>query len=721
MGSRALKHRLGTKNKRRYVPALFVLVVLIVLVGVGYASLYSLGESWLRDLPDYEDSSQYNLAKKTRVYASDETTLLAEFYLEDREPLDSLDQVGEYVRMGTVDTEDERFYEHDGVDVVGIARALVNNIAGGNREGASTITQQFVRNTVLATEAGEQTIKRKVREAYIALKLEKIYSKDDILLMYLNTVNYGSGAYGIEAAAERYFQKPASDLTLAEAATLVGIPQSPTYNNPIDYPDACLQRRNLVLSRMLTNGDISQQEYESAVAEPLAINPEEDPGSSDGIKAYPYFTSYVRQVLLENYTEDEIFKGGLTVITTLDVNAQNTAEAAAQQKLDTVDGDLEVAMVAVDPNTGFIKALVGGRDYRTDEFNLATQATRQPGSSFKTFTLLAAIENGINPATTRVNCSSNVTIGNWRVENYGGAGYGVQTVSSAFAMSSNTGFARLIDTVGTDKVVEMAKRCGIETPLESVPSITLGSQGVTVREMAGAYATIATGGVHHDAVAIQSITDSDGNVVFEADTTGEQVLSEDVAHAAEKVMEGVVTSGTGMQASLYNGQRVAGKTGTSEQWRDSWFCGITPQYSVAIWLGAREERTMAEAFTATSVFRSFVGDMTYGEAPQAFPMDNALDPTYRTLTTDELNKLGSYSTGYYTPNYNNASTNNSATNADNAGAGTNNGNAGVTGNGAAGTTPDYSGAQANGGNGDGTQNGDTGDDDDIYYDPNTTG
>lgn len=646
MGSRALKHRPGTKNKRRYMPLLFILLVLVAFVGVAYASLYSLGESWLRDLPDYEDSSQYNLARKTRVYASDGTTLLAEFYLEDREPLDSLDQTSEYVRKGTIDTEDERYYEHDGVDIQGIARAVVNNLSGGSLEGASTITQQFVRNTVLATEAGDQTFRRKVREMYIALKLEEVYSKDEILLMYLNTVNYGSGAYGIEAASQRYFQKPSADLTLTEAATLVGIPQSPTYNNPIDYPEACLERRNLVLSRMLTNGDISQAEYEAAVAEPLNINPEDRSGSDDGIKAYPYFTSYVRQVLLESYTEDEIFKGGLTVITTLDVNAQNQAEISAQEKLDTVDPDLEVAMVAVDPNTGFIKAMVGGRDYYTDEFNLATQATRQPGSSFKTFTLLAAIEDGINPNTTRVNCSSTATIGNWTLENYGGASYGVQTIAGAFAVSSNTGFARIIDTIGSEKVVDMAQRCGIDTPLENVPSITLGTQGVTVREMAEAYGTVATGGIHHEAVAIQSIADSQGNVIFEADTTGERVISEEVAKAGEKVMEGVVTGGTGTAAALYSGQTVAGKTGTSEEWRDSWFCGITPQYSVAIWLGCRQERTMAESYTATSVFSSFTGAMLNGQPLADFPMANAMDPTYRTLTNAEYNSLGTYATDY---------------------------------------------------------------------------
>ena len=651
MSSRALKHRPGTGNKRRYMPFLVILAFLCAFLFAGCVAAFALGESWLQDLPDYEDTSQYELGRKTRVYASDETTLLAEFYLEDREPLDSLDQVSSYVVKGTVDTEDERFYEHDGVDLMGIARALVNNLTGGETEGASTITQQLVRNTVLSSEAGEQTLKRKVREAYIALKVEKMYSKDELLLMYLNTVNYGSGAYGIEAAAQKYFQKSASELTLAESAALVGIPQSPTYNNPIDYPDTCLERRNLVLNRMLTNGDISQDEYDAAIAEPLELNVDESE-SREGIKAYPYFTSYVREVLLENYSEEEVYTGGLTVITTLDVYAQDTAQAAVDDKLASLDDDLEMAMVAVDPDTGFIKALVGGKDYDTDEFNLATQATRQPGSSFKTFTLAAAIEDGVNPNTTTVNCSSYVTIDGWNVENYGGGNYGTRTIASAFAVSSNTGFARLIDTIGTEKVVDMAQRCGIETPLENVPSITLGSQGVTVREMAGAYATIADGGIQRDAVAIERIVNVDGEVIFEADTEGERVISEEVAKATEKVMEGVITSGTGTAASLYCGQTAAGKTGTSEEWRDSWFCGITPQWSVAIWLGAREERTMPESYSATSVFEAFVDTMLAGQELEDFPMANAADPEYRTLTTEELNKLGGTSTSTNTYNYN---------------------------------------------------------------------
>lgn len=645
MASRAMKKRHGTRNRRRSLPFIMFLTALVTLMIAGGVGGYALVQSWLTDLPDYQDASAYNLAQKTRVYASDNSTLLAEFYVENREPLSDLNDISAYVREGTVATEDVRFYEHNGVDLWGIGRAIVNNVTGGNKEGASTLTQQFVRNTVLSSEASEQTLKRKIREAYISLKLEEAYSKDEILLMYLNTVNYGSGAYGIEAAAKRYYSVDANNLTLAQAALLVGIPQSPTYNNPINYPDQALSRRNTVLNRMVTNGYITQEAYDEAIAEPLGLNPSE-PGEN-GIVAYPYFTSYVRQQLLENYSEAEVFKGGLTVTTTLDPVAQEAAETAATHERKQLESDVDVAMVAVDPQTGFIRALIGGRDFNTSQYNLATQAQRQPGSSFKTFTLAAMIEEGINPTATYVNCSSHTKIGDWSVENYDGADYGTRSVASAFAVSSNTGFARICSAIGADRVVDMAKRMGIESELEAVPSITLGSEGVTVREMAAAYATIATGGIHRDAVAIEKITDSNGNVIFQADTTGHREISQQVAHATEKVMEGVVTSGTGRAASLKSGQVVAGKTGTSQNYRDKWFVGITPQYSVACWEGAPEERPLSPSGSVTDMFAVFMNELIARGQTKTFTMDKAGDPTYRSLTPDERSMFGA---GGYDPN-----------------------------------------------------------------------
>ena len=615
MTSRARQSRRGVTKRRTASKGLIVLCVVLAVFVAGAVTAFAFASSWLQDLPNYENASAYNTAEKTKVYANDGTTLLAEFYLENREPVE-LNEICDYVLKGTVATEDERFYDHNGVDFAGIVRAVFVNLTGGH-EGASTITQQFVRNTVLADEATESTLKRKVREAYISTKLEEKYSKDEILLMYLNTINYGQGAYGIEAASQLYFSKHASELNLVESATLIGIPQSPTYNNPIDNPEACKQRRNLVLGRMLANNVITQAEYDEAQAEPLELNVTESE-SSDGLYQYKYFTSYVRDTLIDEYSVEEVFQGGMKVITTLDVGIQQEAEAAADAQIAASPDGMEVALVAVDPDTGFIKALIGGKDYNTDEYNLATQARRQPGSSFKTFTLLAALNKGISP-TTNLNCQGHVTIDGWQVENYGGSEYGTRTISSAFAISSNTGFAQLVTEIGAQSVVDMAHKCGIETNIDAVPSVTLGAEEVTVREMAQAYATIANGGTKHEAVAIQQIYDSKGKLIHEADTKGEKVLSTELTQAATEVMEGVITNGTGMSAAISNGQPVAGKTGTSENLRDKWFCGITPQLSVAIWSGHREETSMTYYGECDGIFGNFMSAVLAGQKIEQFP------------------------------------------------------------------------------------------------------
>lgn len=616
MSLRSRKKRAHRRKRQPLSKAMMALVIVLVVFGIGGIAAAAAAMVWLQDLPDYKDSSAFNYAEKTSVYANDGTTLLAEFYIENRDPIE-LSEMSKYVLDGTVATEDERFYEHDGVDMMGIARAIVVNLTGTGKEGASTITQQFVRNTVLADEATESTIKRKVREAYISLELEKMYEKDEILQMYLNTINYGQGAYGIEAASQLYFSKPAKDLALAEAAALIGIPQSPTYNNPIDNPDNCLARRNLVLDRMLSNNYITQEEHDEAQQAPLELNVTREE-STNGIIKYDYFTSYVRDTLLKDYSVNEVFKGGLTVVTTLDPNVQDLAEAAVDRKLQGLPDNLECALVAVDPDTGFIEAMVGGRDFSTNEFNLATQAKRQAGSSFKTFTLLAALDEGISPETN-LNCTSKVKISDWEVANYGNADYGIRSIESAFAVSSNTGFAELCTEIGPQKVADMAHKCGIESDLEAVPSITLGAEEVSVLEMAQAYATIANGGTLHKANCIEEIKDSSGQVIYRADTQGEKVLSTDLTEAAVEVMEGVIQKGTGRNAALYNGQAVGGKTGTSEDYRDKWFCGITPQISVAIWIGDPNEKSMPAWVAADSIFGDFVNKFLQGKEKEDFP------------------------------------------------------------------------------------------------------
>ena len=575
-----------------------VLIAIVACCFIAYSAVQGVlntMDEWLEDLPAVDSVDLTSSSEESLVYAADGETLLAQFKLENRQTVE-LDAVSDYVLQATVDTEDTRFYEHNGVDLTAIARAVVNNLAGGDLEGASTITMQLVRNTLLADEADDISFRRKVREAQLALELEELYSKDEILIMYLNTINYGDGCYGIEAAAEHYFSTSAADLTLAQAATLAGIPQSPTYLNPVNYPDACLERRNTVLARMLSAGDITQDEYEAAVAEPLGLDVADD-DPEDGIFAYPYFTSYVREVLLDDDNDfgvsySDLFAGGLTIYTTLDVELQETAEEVCDEQRARMSSDLDTALVAMDPDTGYVLALVGGADYSESQVNLATGSGgtgRMAGSTFKAFTLCAAIEQGIDP-DTKIDCSSPLVLsdGETEVSNFSGKGYGTITIREALARSSNTGFVRLSQEIGSDSVEEMAERLGIpEDSVGSYEVVTLGSSAVTPLEMARAYSTFATGGIYRDAVVVTKIVDGDGNVIYEADTEGERVLSKEVAGAVTDVLQGVFESsvGTAYGSGPSNGQEVAGKTGTSDDYADHWLVGYSPQLVCATWIG----------------------------------------------------------------------------------------------------------------------------------------
>ena len=378
----SVRKRRARKHSRTHIVGFGIagilgfLALLVIALAVSAGALVN---SWLLNLPDYQSADAYLVAEPTQVYDAD-NNVIAEYYLQNRRIV-TKDQVSPYVLWGTVDMEDIRFYQHNGIDPQGIVRAVIAQFTGG-AEGASTITQQLVRNTVLSEEQFEQTLKRKVREAYIAIQMEKKYSKDQILMMYINTIYYGHAAYGIQAAAITYFNKDAKNLTLAEAALLAGLPQSPSYYDPTENPEAAIQRRNTILDRMYSAGNITKEECEAAQAEPLTLNLGQ---VMDEQGSYPYFTDYVKQLLLEDFDQDTVFQGGLKVHTTLDPSIQSMAEQSVNERLEEYGNDeLESALVAIDPSSGYIKAMIGGRDYNVDQFNLATMARRQPGSSFKT-------------------------------------------------------------------------------------------------------------------------------------------------------------------------------------------------------------------------------------------------------------------------------------------------------------------------------------------------
>lgn len=590
--ARARRNRTGHGTTLARV-AVVAIVLAVALVLVGAVSAYAVFQSWLEELPDYKSPEAFQVAQATKIYSAD-GVLLARLYLENRTVV-PMSQITSDLANALVSIEDERFYEHPGIDPEGLARAaLVDIMAGSAEEGASTITQQYVDNTLLRDERLDRTLRYKAREMYLAVQLEKQRTKSEILELYLNTVYFGEGAYGAEAAAKTYFAKSAKDLALHEAALIAGLAQAPSRLDPYDNPDGAMQRRDEVLKRMLRNGFVTQEDHDAAVAAPLKLQRAVEP--EGGIYQSPYFVSHVKKLLQQEFDQALVFQGGLTVYTTLDSKRQKMAEEAVHGSLNRA-GDPDAALVSINPNNGYIVAMVGGRDYIKNKFNLATQGRRQPGSSFKTFVLVTALESGM-PPNRYVDSSSPAKIPSspaWIVSNSEGSGRGMITMDSATRSSVNTVFARLIWELndktdsGAAKVSKVAKRMGIVSDIPAYPSIALGSQNVTPLEMASAYGTLATNGKHVGPIAITKVVDPSGKVVYENKEKPEQVLEPSIAYAATTVLKGVISGGTASRARI--GRPAAGKTGTSQNYRDAWFVGYTPDLVTSVWVGYYQTET----------------------------------------------------------------------------------------------------------------------------------
>lgn len=607
-----------------------LLAALLILTFVGSVSAFALVQTWLKDLPNYKAKNAFDVAQATRIYSAD-GKLLARLYLENRETV-PLENVSPYLVRGVIAVEDERFYEHHGVDPVGLMRAVVRT-ASGDRQGASTITQQYVRNTILLDERTDMTLARKIREAYLALELEKRFSKHDILEMYLNTIYLGEGAYGAESAARTYFATSAKSLSLPQAALIAGLAQSPSGLDPYDNPKGAIARRGEVLGRMLANNFITQAQYKAAMATKLKLKREILP--LDGIYRAPYFVAQVKKQLQQEFSPAVVFKGGMTIYTTLDTKLQGYAEAAVKKRLGG-SRDPETALVSIDPRTGYVKALVGGRDYHKSKFNLATQGQRQPGSSFKTFVLVTALEMGM-PPSYHIDSSSPAVLPTkpkpWVVNNSEGAGNGMMSLSTATHLSVNTVFARLAMAIGAKDIAKTAKRMGITASLPNFPSIALGACNVTPYEMASAYGTLATGGTHFPTITITRVVDRNNKTLFQTKPHGTRVLKPEIAHAATEILKGVITQGTATSANI--GRPAAGKTGTSQNNRDAWFVGYTPQLVTAVWVGYPTERTIyvngARAFggtVAAPIWAAFMKSALTGQPRLDFPQ--AAQPRYDT-------------------------------------------------------------------------------------------
>ena len=593
--------RLRRKHKKSniIVKILIVFIVIILISSItsfvtfSGLSLMAAGVilDFFSDLPDLADFSPTENALTSRIYAA-YGTLIATFHGEENREIVALEQVPQNLKNAVIAIEDERFYQHTGIDIEGIIRSFLINLQTGYiSQGASTLTQQYVKNVYIPEEKTDITYERKIKEATLSYQLEKIYTKDEILEMYLNAVYFGEGAYGVQAASKIYFNKDVEYLNLAECALIAGLPQIPSKSPYIDKV-APLERRNTVLAKMFELNYITEEEYDDAIRQSILLErPQEETEKGFAL----YFVEYVKQKLIEEYGVNRVFKGGFNIYTTLEPDMQTAAENAINEILPDPE-DPAAALVSMDPRNGFIKAMVGGKDFGEMKFNLATQGKRQPGSTFKVFALMAALEQGISPYTT-FNPNGTVVfdiVGSepWEISNYMGTSYEVNELSifEATVKSVNIVYAQVIMRVGAYSVVKIAKDMGITTPLNPYPAIGLGGLtiGVSPLETCTAFSTIANYGVRHDPVAILKVTDKDGNILQEFEEEKIQVLSAINAYRAIEILQQVMLRGTGTRARL-DDRPCAGKTGTTQEAENAWFVGFTPNLAACVWMGYPEE------------------------------------------------------------------------------------------------------------------------------------
>lgn len=509
--------------------------------------------------------------------------------------------IPEHVENAFIAIEDRRFWEHSGVDLEGIARATKANIqAGGVAQGGSTITQQYIKNAYLT---GERTLERKLDEALLALEIEKIQTKEEILFGYLNVSYFDAGAYGIGAASEIYFNKRVQDLTIAEGAALAGIIKSPTNYGPTKNLESSEARRKVVLAAMFEQDYITKKEYEEALNQNLWLMANGEPEDSEVTKVYqrkqkgsaehPFIANWIEAILVDELGPDKVYRGGLVIESTIDPKLQAEATQAVLDRLENTEHPVDMALASVEPSTGYVKALVGGRDYNTSQVNLALGGSTgfQPGSSFKPIVLATAFEMGLSPETIypaparwgAPGCSGDGCF----ISNYSHSGYGEMSLRSATHASVNTVYAQLAIDVTIDDTVEMGRRLGIsrlDPEANYGASVALGAAETSPLEMASAYGTFANSGVRHEPTAILKVTDSEGSILIDNRVrAGEQVLSASVADNVTDVLTGVVSNGTGRAAQI--GRPAAGKTGTAQAYRAAWFVGYTPQLATAVWMG----------------------------------------------------------------------------------------------------------------------------------------
>nr|WP_278002514.1 penicillin-binding protein 1A [Nodosilinea sp. P-1105] len=558
-----------------------------------------------RNLPDVRVLRNYVPSETSYIYDINGTLLFSLHDEANREVID-IEDMSPHLKRAVLAIEDSYFYSHNGINPSSVGRAVMANFqAGATVEGGSTITMQLVKNLFLTPE---RAISRKVAEAVLALRLEQIFSKEEILEMYLNQVYWGHNNYGVETAAQSYFNKSARDLNLPEAAMMAGLIQAPENYSPFTNYEYTKQRQAIVLNRMRQLGWITPEEEAEAKAAPLLIGEIKSFRSSIS----PYVTEAAVQELKQRFGHDAVLKGGMRVQTTVDLAMQNMAEATVQRHNARIRHIADqMSLVAIDPRTHFVKAMVGGVDYQESQFNRAIQAHRQPGSAFKPFVYYAAFATGrYTPSSSIADTPVSYPDGyrSYSPRNYDGTFMGNISIRQALEVSRNVPAVKLGQAVGINQVIEVSRTLGIRSPMQPVTSLPLGAVDLTPMEMAGAYATFASNGWHSDPTFIVQVTDSTGNVLLDNTPQPQLVLDPWAAASLTDVMQGVIARGTGTAAQI--GRPAAGKTGTTDSQRDVWFVGYVPQLSTAVWIGNDNNTPMRSGATggtyAAPVWRDFM-------------------------------------------------------------------------------------------------------------------
>jgi penicillin-binding protein 1A len=634
----------GRRGHGRLLGGLSVLVV--VLAGIAGTAIVgaAVAPTLIASRCDLRSLKPISIGTNSFIAARDNSMLGTIPARKNRQEL-TLAQMSPWLPKATVAIEDRRFWQHGALDYAAIVRAAVRDIESGRTEqGASTLTQQLARNLYIGRPS--QTIGRKLTEACLAMKLADRYTKRQILARYLNVVAYGNQAYGVAAAAQTYFSRRASQLTVAQAAMIAGLPQAPTLYDPLRDADAALHRRNEVLDAMLATHVLKPSAWRYARTRPLGLNP----GTLYKTIHEPYFFGYVEQQLVQRYGQQLVESGGLRVRTTIDPKLQRLAEQTIAQHLPGRE-DPASALVSIDPRNGKVRAMaVRVPSGERLQFNLASQGHRQAGSAFKPFTLAAALEHGTS-LYTYFNGPPQMTIPDprceggyhepWDVHNNADETAGTMNLIDATAYSVNTIFAQLVSQVGPDAVVRMAHRLGIQSALKPFCSITLGTQAVSPLEMTAAYSTFADRGVRHDAQAVESVRTANGKVLPYPVSKPRVAVSQQIADEVTYALQAVTQKGTGTGAAL--DRPIAGKTGTAEDYVDAWFCGYVPQLVTCVWVGfPHRELSMsyvegyAPVYGGTipaGIWHDFMNAALANVPVQEFPTPEIAQPTYTYVPT----------------------------------------------------------------------------------------